>query len=172
MRGAWVCALLAALLTAHTARGEERLEVRWQAPANCPQDLSFLLQVEAFLGRQLEQSVPRALTVDARVAGDEAQGYAAALSFKDAQGTTERELTHPDCSKLTEAAALLVALVIDPERVKAVQQGSAPSQPETVEPAPVAAAPVPPAKEAPPAPVPFEGPSVPRRDSAASRRAA
>jgi hypothetical protein len=129
-----------------------------------------LRQVEAFLGRQLEQRSARALTVEARVAGDESRGYVAALSFTDARGTTERELTHPDCAKLTEAAALLVALVIDPERVKAVQEGSAPSPPAEVEPAPAAAEPAPPAQEATPVLAPAIDTPAPRHDSPPSNR--
>jgi hypothetical protein len=172
-KGAWAAALLAASLAGRTVRAQEGFDLSWQAPSACPQDLSFLRRVEAFLGRRLPQGSARALLVDARVTGDDAQGYVAALSFKDARGSTQRELTHPDCTKLTEAAALLVALVIDPERVKTIQeQGSAPSPPAPSEPATPAEEPAPPAKAALPAPVPAEPvrrpESLPSRGSSSS----
>jgi len=71
----------------------------------------------------------QALAIDVRVQGDMASGYSAKLWVKGAQGQQERFLDHPDCDKLTEAAALLVAIAIDPERVKSRQQGEPEAEP-------------------------------------------
>jgi hypothetical protein len=104
------------------------------------------------LGQPLAEAREQRLAVAIHVQGSD-QSFAAKLSFAGPQGTEQRFLEHPECAKLTEAAALLVALAIDPERVKSRQQAegsteSAAVVPEDPRPAapvePVAALPAPP----------------------------
>src|SRR5262245_11553790 len=97
------------------------VQLRWNAPEECPDDLALLRAVEGFLGRPLEAKRDRALSVNVKVQGDPERGYAAKLSFTDAAGVTERVLDHPECGKLVEGVALLIALTIDPDGVKARQ---------------------------------------------------
>jgi len=131
--GGWLLAL-AALLSGRRAAlaqtNNQQLEVRWQAPGECPSDLSFLRLVEGFLGERLDRVDDQPLSIDAHVLGDTSHGYAAKLSFTSRESTTVRVLDHPDCNKLSEAAALLTALAIDPERVNKVRaQGAAQAEP-------------------------------------------
>ncbi len=98
-----------------------RVSLRWSAPDECPDDVQFVHQVEALLGRSLSDSSEQALTVHASVQGNAALGYSATLLFSGVRGLDERSLQHPQCEKLAEASALVVALALDPERVRATQ---------------------------------------------------
>jgi hypothetical protein len=79
------------------------------------------------------------------VQGDARQGYAAKLSFASARGNEVRYLEHADCAQLVHAFALVIALTIDPERVRVTQSGRESSAgappPAPLEPAPKSAAP-------------------------------
>ncbi len=112
----------------------------------------MLREVEGFLGESLDRAAEQPLGVDARVQGDSSHGYAAKLSFASARGSTERALEHPECAKLTEAVALLIALAIDPERVRAHQEAGA------VESSSLEAEPTPPEKSPPPRQEPAQPP--------------
>ena len=124
IRAGWVAALLSTVLGAGVARAETqppRVELRWHAPRECPDTLALVRAVEDFLGQPLASAGEQQVAFEARVHGDATHGYAAKLSFVTARGPSERDLEHQDCQKLTEGLALLAALAIDPERVRARQ---------------------------------------------------
>src|SRR6188768_2639738 len=100
----------------------QRVKLRYAAPQECPDDLELVQAVEGFLGQSLRDARKQSLTIDARVQGDPRQGYSAKLSFESNEGSQVRYIDHADCSKLVEAAALMTAIAIDPERVKLRQQ--------------------------------------------------
>jgi hypothetical protein len=87
--------------------------------------------------------------LNARVTGNAEEGYAVRIMVTSTAGAYERTLRHEDCGKLTEGAALVMALAIDPERVQAQNRVSsesrkpeaAPPQEPVSEPPPSAAAP-------------------------------
>jgi len=172
VRGA-LAALVVGLSTARNvaAAPSPPIELRWNAPRECPDDLSLARGVEDVLGERLDEAANQPLAVEAHVHGDGVSGYAAKVSFTSSQGRTERELDHPDCGKLTEGVALLIALAIDPERVRARQERAEtsegrPADPPT-EPAPSTTPPVSQEGER-PAPstvrdAPLEAPSPSRR---------
>jgi hypothetical protein len=97
------------------------VSLRWSAPDECPDDVQLVHQVEALLGESLLGVSEQSLSAHVLVRGSVASGYAAKLEFTSAQGDDERHLEHPSCDKLLEAVALVVALAIDPERVRATQ---------------------------------------------------
>jgi hypothetical protein len=122
--GIGTLALLVELAAGSNARAEEalpRVTLRWNAPDECPDDVELLHTVEEFLGEPLAEARAQQLSVSVNVV-DAKGSFAAKLRFKGPGGVEERYLEHPECLKLMEAAALLVALAIDPERVKARQQ--------------------------------------------------
>lgn len=135
---------------AAAADAPERVSLRWNAPDSCPDDAQLVRAVETFLGQPLAESREQKLSVNVSVQGGPG-GFSAKLSFQSPQGTQERFLEHPECSKLTEGVALLAALAIDPERVKARQ--AAADATSTAEPAP-APEPAPAEAEPPPSPPP------------------
>lgn len=122
--------------------------MRWNAPDSCPDDAQLINAVEGFLGQRLAEAREQELAVSINVQGDEA-GYSAKLKFTGPSGPDERFLEHPECSKLMEAAALVAALAIDPERVKARQSGVE----EATPPVPAPTAPEPQTEPVCPAPV-------------------
>jgi len=99
-----------------------KVSLRWVAPDECPDDAQLVHQVESLLGESLLDAGEQALSVRASAQGNPDKGYAAKVSFTGAQGTEERYLEHPSCENLVQALALVIALAIDPERVRATQQ--------------------------------------------------
>jgi len=104
----------------------------WQAPLECPQEASFVAQTEAFLGSGLNARGDRKLEIVGRVRSDQARGFVVKLHIVTSRATQERELAHRDCAELSEAAALIVALAIDPQLIvpDKKQEQDAASSPE------------------------------------------
>jgi hypothetical protein len=71
--------------------------------------------VERFLGQAIESRRDQELDVAGEVRGSAVAGYTVRLRLKTVRGSQERELNHEDCRELTEAAALVRALAIDPK---------------------------------------------------------
>jgi hypothetical protein len=97
-----------------------RVALRWNAPDDCPDDADLLRSVEGFLGEPLAAASEQQLSISLNVTAG-ASGFSAKMRFKSPSGIEQRSLEHPECRKLMEACALLAALAIDPERVKARQ---------------------------------------------------
>ncbi len=127
-----------------------KFSLRWSAPDECADDARLVHQIEQLLGESLFEAKEQSLTVRATAQGNANQGYSARLSFSSPRGTEERMLEHPSCEQLVDAIALVIALAIDPERVRAAHSaveasttasapGAAPSvvAPPVVPPAPV-----------------------------------
>jgi hypothetical protein len=125
------------------AQASPRVALRWNAPDSCPDDGVLVSAVENLLGRRLADGEQQQLSVSIHVHGTPG-GFAAKLVLTNAGGSEERFLEHPDCAKLVDAVALVTALAIDPEAVRARQ-----SQQEQV---------VPPLSSQPPAPPPSPAP--------------
>lgn len=153
---AGLVSLLAPGRGALAADAAPHVGLRYNAPDTCPDDAQLVASVEHFLGQPLREAREQELSVNVAIQSG-AQGFSAKLSFKSPRGIEERFAEDADCSKLAEAAALLVALAIDPDRVHAQQAAAevpeppAEPEPEAPEPPP----PAPPAKSEPcPAPPP------------------
>ena len=86
----------------------------WRAPTECPQAEAFTAQVERFLGQPLASARAQDLRISGEVLASDARGYVAHLRVQGSGAARERELSHRDCAELTEAAALVTALAIDP----------------------------------------------------------
>lgn len=139
----------------------QHVSLRWDAPPACPDDAQVVGAVVALLGQPLAETREQQLAVSINVQ-EGAGGFSAKLAFTSPQGTQERFLEHPDCSKLMEGAALLAALAIDPERVQArraaveaeavapAEKAAALPVEPTPEPATASCPPVPPARVPPP----------------------
>lgn len=123
VRSSGIGALLGALTLsqlAHGAEPEHRIALRYSAPDACPDDAQLIAAVEGFLGQPLREAREQELAVSVSVLGG-AGGFSAKLTFVSARGTEQRFVEDAECNKLAEAAALLVALAIDPDRVQARQ---------------------------------------------------
>jgi hypothetical protein len=135
-------AVLGAVAPAAAQEAAPRVLLRWNAPEECPDDAELLRTVEQFLGEPLAAARQQQLSVSLNVTAV-ATGFSANMRFGSASGVEERSLEHPECVKLMEACALLTALAIDPERVRARQdQERVAMLPPRVDPAPASLQPV------------------------------
>jgi hypothetical protein len=149
------CGLVALLLAApRVAAAESPLRlsvVRGQGAGDCP-DEAALSALVAALRRPDAAALPGAVLVDAQFVRDPAGPLRVTLNVSGAR-TGQRSLGDegPACTELAEAAALSIAMLLDPQA----------DRPPTASSAPTAASPAPPpVRTAPPPPV--EPPARPR----------
>jgi hypothetical protein len=109
------------------------LELTWTAPAGCPDQAHVAAAVQAFVGPRRPSQRP--LTARGTlIASAEAPRYRLALAVGRNGVASERTMTGDDCARLAEAAALILALDIDPaagsgESEPAVPEGPPPAAP-------------------------------------------
>lgn len=105
--------LAAAGLSALAARAEPPLSLSWRAPEGCPSRETVLAEVTRLLGRDhARSSIQAEATVDR--SGD---GHRLRVILRSDKTPRVRELTAPTCEELGDAAALILALAIDPSAV-------------------------------------------------------
>jgi hypothetical protein len=133
-----VYAGLAALLAscsfapeAHEALREDApvVDIAWEAPPECGSRAEFVERIEALLGRPLGQVGDPDLEVVGRIA-TEATGLLLVLEFRQPV-ERERELRASSCAELQDAAAVVLAVTIDP----LVPLAETPTRPPEAEPA-------------------------------------
>lgn len=85
------------------------VEVTWQGEASCPV-AGFTSELDAYLADTRE---PRAVevAVTVRAAGGR---WTSELSLKTADGTSRRSLSGSSCAEVSQAAAFVTAVVVDP----------------------------------------------------------
>lgn len=129
-------ALSLALRAAIAAEGEPAgqpagepagLELRWEAPPRCPDRAQLLAAIDATLGAV--EGERRPLRVHGRVDVDPEAGFVVRLELDDGRAST-RELQGPSCEELTDAAALVIAMTIDPRLLESLQELPAVPEPE------------------------------------------
>ena len=110
---------------AAAAPGGGHLDLTWDAPAGCPPASRVQERVRRLVGGAHQRPVKAA----ARIQHD-ARGWSLSLQTKTEGQTGERELQAPDCASLADAAALILAWMIDPDLVPdALPAASAPASP-------------------------------------------
>jgi hypothetical protein len=139
-----------------------RLRLVWQAPEGCPSGPEVVHEVERLVVEPIDSLLSAPLDVSATVTSGP-EGFRLTLSMRDAGEPRSRELAATTCPELAGAAALVIALTIDPTLLTkprpAPALGGAPS---LAPPAPA----LQPAPVAPftPAPAPAPPPERPPRD--------
>jgi hypothetical protein len=93
--------------------------VSWSAPADCPSAAQARNEITQLLGRRLT-TIEVALAANVRVDHTADDEFRATISIRSSSTTRERVLTDVDCSVLTRATAVVVALAIDPTARSAV----------------------------------------------------
>ena len=123
-RQTWATLGLAIHLIAASAPGE-RLRLEWTAPSECPTIEQVRKDVNHLL---MDQSASNDEPVTATVTiQQKADGYS--LSFS-ANGQT-RVIDGENCTELAQAAALLLALLVDPARARALSGEATDQAPDT-----------------------------------------
>ena len=101
-------------------------EVRWEAGESCPAADDFRARLVANLGREVREG-----EVDAQlVVAKHGARWKVVMTVKTAAGDGERSLEAASCEELAEAAALILALTIDPM----AGSGEVAPKEETIEP--------------------------------------
>lgn len=88
------------------------LDLTWTAPASCPAGKEVSLRVASLLGSSPENPKSRLTAVGVVV--ESAQGFALDLSLESGGVTSRRKLRGADCATLADAAAIVLAVAIDP----------------------------------------------------------
>jgi hypothetical protein len=147
-----VVAVLAAASPAQ-ASGGARVNLRWSAPEGCPDAAHVTGEVDRLLGEESPRPAAQ-LDVAATVTRDDGGELTVRLETQGDGGARVREIKGTSCAAVADAAALLVALIIDPVAAsRAVPAPSPPVVPPPPVPSPPPPAPPPPALP-PPVPVP------------------
>jgi len=107
-----------------------RLQLRWEAPPECPDRAQLLAAIDTTLGDVIEGEGRPPLRVRGHVRTDPTAGFVLRLVLDDGHAGT-RELRGTSCKELTEAAALVIAMTIDPRLLETLQD-----PPEVPEPTP------------------------------------
>lgn len=141
----------------------------WDAPPNCPSEAAVQAEIRSLLAGSTRNDVSLAVNGDALQVNE---GFEVALRFTSKEGPASRVLTGRDCKEVAKAAALVIALAVDPgvkinpNRQSALETAGEPAteQPAPPPPAPAAsskkfeeAAEPPPPAPSKPLPISFEG---------------
>ncbi len=120
MRYAWLLlALGVALGGPRVALAESTTEFAFVTLPGCPDQREAQRLVEDALGAPLFQPREQQLKLSAVVIQKADQRYHLVLTTTSQSGVGTRELADADCQRLVNAAALIMALAIDPERTEA-----------------------------------------------------
>jgi hypothetical protein len=107
--------LAVALAVAPPVRAEQQLlRFDWKAPDACPTREQVLAHAEKLLGRAPEKALSEALVLSVEVSGQPGGGFQLVFSSRSATSSATRNVSAESCQELGEAAALLLALTIDP----------------------------------------------------------
>jgi hypothetical protein len=113
--------------------------IAWHAPPECPNQSHIIQGVETWIGAAITEPRAQELAISGHVSAGTT--YAVTIEIVSNEGRSERRLEHVDCARLVEAAELVIALAIDPERVKRRQRelqppSNAPTAKPTAQPPP------------------------------------
>ncbi|MBN1611683.1 MAG: hypothetical protein JW940_33930 [Polyangiaceae bacterium] len=106
--------LLAMLWASPSMAEPPQLTFDWNAPRSCPTEQDVLAVVTAHVGAPAESLLLRPLTVRAHVF--EEQRWVLELEWTSAGASEQRRVEADSCAEIARAAALLIALAIDPAR--------------------------------------------------------
>jgi hypothetical protein len=102
------------------------LALTWNAPAECPTTAEVIAQVEARLGGSTA-AIPVVAT--GTVTHLDGESWQVVLVTDQAGTTGERRLAGPTCATVTSAAALVLALTIDPQALSRAARPPPPAPP-------------------------------------------
>ncbi len=143
--------------------------LRWHAPAQCTTADELAAAVQTHIGVTLDALEIGPWSVVGEVRPDPGGGWSLALSIETVQGVTTRALHEPDdCDALADAAALLVAMALDPSAFAPIIDATttAPTPPvgpvaPRPEPTPAVPEPAPPEPAGAVEPIPVDDPPAP-----------
>ena len=96
-----------------TAEQNRRFDLTWAAPTGCPNPGEVAREIDELVAGSSLTPAKSMIDAQASVSSDQG-GFALVLTLRDAEGSHQRRLEAPSCDELGHAAALIVALAIDP----------------------------------------------------------
>jgi hypothetical protein len=131
----------------------ERIDLRWTAPDRCPTEVEVREAIGAYLGREEFSPALDDVVVDGEIIEGAERSFLLAVEVHLPEGTVERTVEAARCAELRDAAALIIAVGLDPLRVaRAVPPLGEEPAPAPPEPPPPAPPPVVLSEKAPPPP--------------------
>jgi hypothetical protein len=121
MLGAMVLGVVTAWALAGPAAGAHPIEIEWDVPGACPDESWARAEIESLAGVSLADTQVTQLRFAVSIVRDSADGWAANVVTVTNREKRGRWVTYSDCQAVAEAAALIVAMVID----KAVKEEEA-----------------------------------------------
>jgi hypothetical protein len=85
--------------------------LQWHAPPSCPSEAAVQAEVRSLLEGSTRSDVALAISGDALEVNE---GFEVELRFSSKEGPAQRVLTSRDCKEVAKAAALVIALAVDP----------------------------------------------------------
>jgi hypothetical protein len=116
-------------------RPSEGVPLRWQAPLECPDAAALRERVHALVPGLLERPDAAGSRVEVEIRAA-AENYAAIVVVRNSDGETRRDFAAPDCETVADAAALILAVTLDPVGVSIGLSEPASSEPAASEPTP------------------------------------
>jgi len=127
-RSVLLSGLSALLFAAPAVAASSPVKLRWTAPPSCPQAADVEREIDRLLGERSAGETP--LEVTGAVRRDEAGRYRVRLEIKGEDGPSSREVDASSCAALGDAAALIIAMTIDPDAVAEIPPPKKTSPPE------------------------------------------
>lgn len=121
--------------------GDHAVALHWVAPESCPDSQTILERVERLVGQAVSASPTAPFSIEARASRDDEAAWTLHMSFRGGEDPTSRTVTAANCDELADAAALFIALAIDPNLPvggRSIPSAAADGR-EAVTPAPAAA---------------------------------
>lgn len=109
-------------------RPSEGVPLRWQAPLECPDEPALRERVDALVPGLLDRRDAAGSRVEIELRVVE-QGYAATVLVRNSDGETRRDFAALDCETVVDAAALVLAVTLDPVAVSLGLSEPAASEP-------------------------------------------
>jgi hypothetical protein len=144
-RFAGLAGLLVALSVAATARAAEpELTLSWQAPVGCPAQKDVETHFARLLGGPARVPTGKHIDASAAVRAPSTDRWALELSTSMDGATGRRNLSGDSCAAVAQAAALILALMIDPAAAERLSEPARPPPPKAPPPTVTGPAPPPP----------------------------
>jgi hypothetical protein len=108
----------AAVVGSAPALAESGVELTWSAPDECPGRRRVVAEIERLLGRPLDAPASKRFDAHAEIT-PEVSGFSLRVTAEGDGATRERALRADTCEELADAAALIIAMAVDPAAVAA-----------------------------------------------------
>jgi hypothetical protein len=111
-------------LSAAAAQLPPDVLIRWRGDPSCPRASTLEQQLSQRLAEDLDQLEP--VTIDVEVRALTGSGYALTLTVQGASGESERHVELTRCAEVQQAAVVLIATTLVPERTSEPEPEPAP----------------------------------------------